>query len=111
MERFFFTSFKIDEVKTLEFLLRTYSNVDYILALEYKNGIEFISEGYKKSTEEKVWHRWLADYLICSVIGTEVKSFEEYINKAFGSNSNNEESTLTKQEIEEQVKDIINLTL
>ncbi|WP_346877550.1 hypothetical protein [Clostridium sp. UBA5712] len=110
METFFQQSFTVDKVETEELLLKRYSNIDYILNLKFEEGYELISKAYEKDAEEKLWQQWLVDYRLMDQ--ETFISFEEYKSKSRGSSSNTGESEkLTKEQIEDKVKGIIELTL
>lgn len=108
METFFQQSFTVDKVETEELLLKRYSNIDYILNLQFEEGYELISKAYEKDAEEKLWQQWLVDYRLMDQ--ETFISFEEYKSKRRGS-SNSTYEKLTKEQIEDKVKGIIELTL
>lgn len=108
METFFQESFTVDKVETEELLLKRYSNIDYILNLQFEEGYELISKAYEKDAEEKLWQQWLVDYRLMDQ--ETFISFEEYKSKSRGS-SNSIDEKLTKEQIEDKVKGIIELTL
>lgn len=89
-------------------MLRRYSNVDYIFNLSYKDGLEFIFKAYEKELEDRLWDRWLVDYRWMNE--SNFVSFEDYKNKTSSSLNKNVEN-ISKEAIEEKVKEIINLTL
>lgn len=88
-------------------MLRRYSNVDYMLNLNYKDGLEFIFKAYEKELEDRLWDRWLVDYRWMNE--SNFVSFEDYKNK--NSSSLNKVENISKEAIEEKVREIINLTL
>lgn len=108
METFFQQSFTVDKVETEELLLKRYSSIDYILNLQFEEGYELISKAYEKDAEEKLWQQWLVDYRLMDQ--ETFISFEEYKSKSRGSSANTGEK-LTKEQIEDKVKGIIELTL
>ncbi|MVX62237.1 hypothetical protein GKZ28_00795 [Clostridium chromiireducens] len=109
MERFFIQSCSIDKIVEIEeLLLRRYSSLDYILNLSYKDGLEFIFKAYEKELEDRLWDRWLVDYRWMNE--SNFVSFEDYKNKTSSSSNKNVEN-ISKEAIEEKVKEIINLTL
>ena len=112
MERFFIKSFTVDKVETEELLLRKYSDIDYILNLNYDEGYEFISKAYEKESEEKLWDIWLINYRYMSKENFE--SFEDYKKRLKLSNINYDtdySEKLSINQIEEKVKSIIEMTL
>lgn len=108
METFFQQSFTVDEVETEELLLRRYSNIEYILNKTFEDGYKLIRKAFEKSSEEKLWEQWLVDYRF---MGNETFiSFEEYKEKIINP-KNKIDKVLSKEQIEEKVKGIIELTL
>ncbi|NGT54729.1 hypothetical protein G6Y98_02560 [Clostridium perfringens] len=103
MEKFFEASSQIEIIDTQELLLRRYSNIEYILGLEITEGIEFINKAYEKEIEDKVWEKWLIDYIYMSK--DNFISFEEY-KKNFIPRNTNVESNLSKEEILKEVEEI-----
>lgn len=108
METFFIQSFTVDKVETEELLLKRYSNIEYILNLSFEEGCELISKAYEKEAEGRLWEQWLVDYRLMDK--ETFMSFEEYKNKS-RLTSDNVEKELTKEQIEDKVKGIIELTL
>lgn len=45
----------------LDFLLKRYSNIDYVLNLEAKIGFSLIIKAIDNSNEEKMYQKWLHD--------------------------------------------------
>ncbi|MCR1953005.1 hypothetical protein NSA50_18555 [Clostridium sp. DSM 100503] len=111
MERFFIKSFTVDKVETEELLLRRYSNIDYILSSTYDEGYDFISKAYEKEAEEKLWDIWLINYKYMSKENFE--SFEDYRNRLKNPSIKNADYSekLSINQIEEKVKNIIEMTL
>lgn len=111
MERFFIQCFSIGEVVEVEeLILRRYSNIDYILSMDYKEGVRFINCAKEKELEEKVWQRWLVDYRLMDK--DSFTSFEEYMDIIRGKkSSNNQYENMSAEDIEAKVKSIIDLTL
>lgn len=108
MERFFIKSFTVDKVETEELLLKRYSNIEYILNLYFEEGYELISKAYEKESEDRLWEQWLVDYRLMDK--ETFIDFEEYKNKSRVSAIKVDEK-LTKEQIEDKVKGIIELTL
>jgi len=108
VERFFSESSKIDKiVEVEELLLKRYSNIDYILNLDYKSGIEFIKNAYKKESEEMLYKQWLVDYK--RMTKDNFISFKDYKDKVF--KTENKVQNLNKEQISDKVRSIIELTL
>lgn len=108
METFFIQSFTVNKIETEELLLRRYNNIEYILNLIFEEGYEFISKAYEKESEDKLWEQWLVDYRLMDK--DTFISFEEYKSKSRVKEVNVDEK-LTKEQIEDKVKGIIELTL
>lgn len=103
MESFFKISNSIDLVEVEELLLSRYSNLDYILNLEFCEGYEIILKAYKKNLEDKVWDRWLVDYR--NMNKDNFISFEEYKDKIFTTNVV-QDKYLTKEELLKEAAEI-----
>lgn len=82
-------------------LLRKYSNIDYILNLNFNEGYEFILKAFEKDLERTIWEKWLIDYQ--SMDKKNFKSFEEYKKAIMMPIA---EKQLTKEELLEQAKEI-----
>lgn len=107
MEIFFIKSCSIDEITDIEeLLLRKYSNIDYILGMDYSDGFIFIRKAFEKERDEHLWQQWLVDYKRMNK--DNFISFAEYRESA---TKVNEEENISKKEIEEKVKRIIDMTL
>ena len=108
MERFFIKSCSIEEITDVEeLLLKRYSNFDYILNLKYKDGFEFIVKAFEKENEDKLFKQWLVDY--SRMNEDNFMSFEDY--KKRSTKTKPPEEKLSKEQIEEKVKEIIEMTL
>lgn len=110
METFFISSLEVDEIEVQEFLLRKYSNIEYILNFDFKQGFEFIKKAFEVEVEEKLWQRWLIDSILMNE--ENFKNFEEYKSMFIkGKGNENNAENLTLDQIEDKVKSIIDLTL
>ena len=108
MEGFFIKSCSIKEITDVEeLLLKRYSNFDYILNLYYKDGFEFIVKAFEKENEDKLFKQWLVDY--SRMNEDNFMSFEDY--KKRPTKTKPPEEKLSKEQIEEKVKEIIEMTL
>jgi len=108
VERFFIKSCSIDEIVDIEeLLLSRYSNIEYILNLNFIDGLVFIRKAYEKQHEEKLYEQWLVDYR--NMTKETFISFSDYKERAIKKNTVSEK--LTKEQIENKVKNIIELTL
>lgn len=108
METFFQESFTVDEIETEELLLRRYSNIEYVLNKAFDEGYKLIRKAHEKDIEDKLWEQWLVDYRFMD--SETFISFEEYKGKIINP-QNKIDKMLSKQQIEEKVKGIIELTL
>lgn len=107
MENFFIKSCSIDEITDIEeLLLRKYSNIDYILRMDYSDGFIFIKKAFERERDEYLWQQWLVDYRYMTK--DNFISFQEYKKKAIKPLIN---ENLSKKQIEDKVKNIINMTL
>ena len=46
----------------MDLLLSRYSNICYVLEMDWKSGFDLIFKGYEKQAEERIWQMWLARY-------------------------------------------------
>lgn len=106
MEGFFQKSLSIDEIAVEELLLRRYSNIEYLLKKDYEYGFEFVKKAVEKERDDYLWQQWLVDYKRMNK--DNFISFAEYRESA---TKVNEEENISKKEIEEKVKRIIDMTL
>lgn len=106
MEGFFQKSLSIDEIAVEELLLRRYSNIEYLLKKDYEYGFEFVKKAFEKERDDYLWQQWLVDYRRMNK--DNFISFGEYRESA---TKVNEEENISKKEIEEKVKAIIDMTL
>lgn len=58
----------------LDFLLKRYSNIEYVMNLESEFGFSLILKAYENDFREKLYEKWLTDD------ARYVKSFDEYLN-------------------------------
>lgn len=62
MEKFFQVSNSLNLIEVEELLLSRYSNIDYILRLDFEEGRELIEKAKEKEVDSMLWDRWLVDY-------------------------------------------------
>ena len=106
MEGFFIKSCSIEEITDVEeLLLKRYSDLNYILNLYYRDGFDFIKKAFEKENEDKLFKQWLVDY--ARMDKDNFTSFNDYKKRS----TKPPEENLSKEEIEEKVKGIIEMTL
>lgn len=79
MAKFFIESNSIDIIEVEELLLSRYSNIDYILKLEFQEALELVKKAYEKDFEARLWEKWLVDYR--NMDEKTFISFEDYKKK------------------------------
>ena len=105
MEKFFEESSKLNLIEVQELLLRRYSNIEYILNLEFNEAYKLIEFIYEKEIEEKTWERWLVDYRLMGK--DNFISFEEYKNKLISKKVEvNPGQHMTKEQIIKESEEI-----
>lgn len=67
------------QYETLDLILSRYSNSDYVLNLDFDEGLEMIKTAYDKQAESRLYNQWLMDYLIMDK--DTFVPFEDYLNK------------------------------
>lgn len=77
MEKFFKISNSLNLIDTEELLLKRYSNIDYILRLDFEEGNKLIEKAKEKEIDKKLWDRWLIDYRHMRT-NEQFISFEDY---------------------------------
>lgn len=103
MESFFKISNSIDLIEVEELLLSRYSNVDYILKLEFYEGYEVIKKAYEKERESNLWSRWLVDYNRMNK--DNFISFEDYKNKLIIKNYG-QDKQISKEDLLREAEEI-----
>ena len=73
---------------------------------DYEYGFDFIVKAFEKERDDYLWQQWLVDYR--RIDKDHFISFAEYRENA---TKVNEEENISKKEIEEKVKTIIDMTL
>lgn len=77
MEKFFKTSSSIDLIAIQELLLKRYTNIEYILSLDFEEGNKIIELAKEKELDNILWDRWLVDYRNMRTNETFI-SFDDY---------------------------------
>ncbi len=62
MEGFFIASGTLEVVSAEELLLSRYHNMDYIMALEFEEGIDFLNKAEEKELDRIAWDLYIAQY-------------------------------------------------
>lgn len=107
MEKFFQFSNSLNLIDVEELLLSRYSNIEYILGLDFEEGNEIIEKAKEKEIDRMLWDRWLVDYRNMRT-DKEFLSFNDYKNKLIPKKSEIVEDTKEDmlkmaQEIEEKL--------
>lgn len=63
-------------VDLLDMLLKRYSNIDYVMNLDFQDGIDLINKATEKVDEERHWDVWLIMYT--NMTEQTYKSFDEW---------------------------------
>ena len=85
------------EFETLDLILCRYNNPDYVLNLDFEEGLEIIKTAYDKQAETRLYSQWLMDYLMMDK--DTFISFEDYKNKFKIGNKNINKTKKSKDEI------------
>lgn len=85
------------EFETLDLILCRYNNPDYVLNLDFEEGLEIIRTANDKIAEERIYQQWLMDYLMMDK--DSFISFEDYKNKFKIGNKNINKTKKSKDEI------------
>ena len=111
MEEFFYASAEIDDyLKYEETLFRRFNNPTYVLSLDFLEGLELIVESFKKEKEERVWQLYVSKYPLMNQ--DNFISYEDFLDTSYPEYLNNLSSQdISHEELHEQTKKIINLTL
>lgn len=84
-------------------LLQRYSNIDYILNLNFQEGYELILKAYDKERESRAWDRWLIHYRYMDK--KNFISFEDFKEKLFPKNTNTQ-VFISKEDMLKQAEEI-----
>jgi len=52
----------VNEVEVLDLLLHRYSDMDYILSLEFNDFLQLVIKAFKEREKERFWQTWLTLY-------------------------------------------------
>lgn len=108
MEKFFYTNIQIEDISIVEELVfRRFSSVNYIMQLNYLDGLDIIIQGFKKEREERLYQQYVVLYPLMNE--KNFISFEEFLNK--NSIENKKETQYSKEETRKKVKEIIDMTI
>jgi len=84
MESFFYNGGSLNLIDVEELLLYRYKNIEYILELDFKEGILFINKAIEEKRKRKYWEMWLMKYALMD--NETFVSFEEFYDTATGRN-------------------------
>lgn len=104
MAKFFIESNSIDIIEVEELLLSRYSNIDYILKLEFQEALELVKKAYEKDFEARLWEKWLVDYR--NMDEKSFVSFEDYKKKILDRSQLIQDKT-SKEELLEMADEIV----
>lgn len=108
MEKFFFTNIQIEDISIIEeFILRRFNSIDYIMQLNYYDGLNIIIQGFRKEREEKLYQQYVVLYPLMDE--KNFISFEEFLDKF--SIENKQETQHSKEETRKKVKEIIDMAI
>lgn len=108
MEKFFYTNIQIEDISVIEeFILRRFSSVNYMMQLNYDDGLNIILQGFKKEREEKLYQQYVVLYPLMDE--KNFISFEEFLDKF--NIENKQEIQYSKEETRKKVKEIIDMTI
>lgn len=108
MERFFIQSCSIDKIVEIEeLLLRKYNNIEYILNLEFYDGVAFILKAIEVEKDDKLWDLYIEKYKFMNK--DNFISFDDF-KRNLDVKNNEEIERLTVSQIENKVKNILNMT-
>lgn len=93
-----------DEIECMDTLLSRYSNIEYIMNMDFSDGIKLISKANIKIIEDRLFQRWNMEHIFMSE--NDFISFEDYKNKIF-ENKSNKTNKLSKEETHEMAKKAI----
>ena len=102
MEGFFRLCSQFDsERQVIELLLRRYSNIDYILNMDFVDFCEFVEYAQDKEKEEGYKAEWNALYPFMIIKVMKYVSFKEYVDICTGANIDTRPAGEIIAEIEE----------
>ena len=108
MEKFFYTNIQIEDISIVEeFVFRRFNSVNYIMQLNYLDGLDIILQGFKKEREERLYQQYVVLYPLMNE--KNFISFEEFLNE--NSIENKKETQYSKEETRKKVKEIIDMTI
>lgn len=66
-------------------LLHRYGNIDYVMSLEFENGLEIVTKAMEKERDERIFQQWVVQ-LPAMAMTDKVMSFEDYRDRVTGAN-------------------------
>lgn len=79
--------------------MHRYNDITYIMNLDIEDGLDLINTAYQKDAEDRLWQQWLVDY--SHMDKENFMSFENYKNKVFKNESENNRKIDIKEIIDE----------
>lgn len=83
MERFFYISSRLDEVKLKDLLLRRYHQIDFVYGLELEDFLELINLALDDELRKEKRQEWL-HLLPLMITADKYMDFESYFDKVTG---------------------------
>ena len=85
-------------------LLHRYSNIDYVMSLEFTHGLELMAKAREKERDERIFQQWVVQLPAMSMNGT-VMSFDEYHSRVTGANIDRRPTLEILKEMDELEKE------
>lgn len=104
MESFFQISASFTYAQLIDFLIKRYGNIDYLLHLDFSDFFELLKVACDKTKEEQARNQWLCLYPWMVMKHVKTMSAEEYIDQATGRNIDNRPVEVIMKDIEEARK-------
>lgn len=103
MEGFFYESRALGDrrTKVLEFVYRTYPSAERILRMNWREGLELVSEGIKESQRREFW------LMYCSAYPHMTQDNFQTFTDWYGQIEQPKETKMTKDEIMSKVESIL----
>lgn len=86
MAEFFYVAKETTNAEVIEFLLRRYSNIDYILNMDVEMFLDFLKVAKEKETEERLHAQWVTMLPAMSKQELKYIPFSDYVDQCTGRN-------------------------